>query len=50
MTRLAEELPLAQLRVPYLFSDTIGPGELDALSQALAAGIEALHEPDRVAP
>jgi anion-transporting ArsA/GET3 family ATPase len=50
VARLAEELPLAQLRVPYLFSDTIGPGELDALSLALAAGIEALHEPDRVAP
>ncbi len=49
VTRLAEELPLPQLRVPYLFSDTIGPRELDALSQALAAGIEALHEPDRVA-
>ncbi|HEY4928520.1 MAG TPA: ArsA-related P-loop ATPase [Acidimicrobiales bacterium] len=49
VTRLAEKLPLPQLRVPYLFSDTIGPRELDALSQALAAGIETLHEPDRVA-
>ena len=47
--RLAEELPLPQLRVPYLFTDAIGPLELDTLSQALAAGIEALHEPDRVA-
>jgi anion-transporting ArsA/GET3 family ATPase len=50
VTRLAEELPLPQLRVPYLFTDAIGPLELDALSQALARGIEALHEPDPVAP
>jgi anion-transporting ArsA/GET3 family ATPase len=49
VTRLARELPLAQLRVPYLFTDTIGPLELDTLSQALARCIEALHEPDPVA-
>ena len=50
VVRLAEELPLRQLRVPYLFSDAIGPLELDDLSRALARGIEALHEPDPVAP
>ena len=50
VARLAEELPLPQLRVPYLFTDVIGPLELDALSQALARGIEALHEPDPVTP
>lgn len=50
VARLAGELPLAQLRVPFLFTDAIGPTELDALSQALARGIEALHEPDPVAP
>ena len=50
MVRLAAELPLPQLRVPYLFTDAIGPLELDTLSRALAAGIEALHEPDPVAP
>ena len=44
--RLAAELPLPQIRVPYLFTDSIGPQELDALSQALAAGIEALHDPN----
>jgi len=43
--RLADELPLPQIRVPYLFTDAIGPLELDALSNALAAGIEALHDP-----
>jgi len=43
--RLADELPLAQLRVPFLFTDAIGPLELDTLSNSLAAGIEALHGP-----
>ena len=43
--RLAEELPLAQLRAPYLFVDAIGPLELDVLSRALGDGIEALHDP-----
>ena len=38
LERLAEELPLPQLRVPFVFTDAIGPDELDALSQALAAG------------
>jgi anion-transporting ArsA/GET3 family ATPase len=47
--RLAEELPLPQLRVPYLFTDAIGPLELDTLSRALAAGISALHDPAEVA-
>jgi len=47
--RLADELPLPQLRVPYLFTDAIGPLELETLSQALAAGIETLHDPAEVA-
>jgi anion-transporting ArsA/GET3 family ATPase len=45
LQRLAHELPLAQLRVPFLFSETMGPAELDTLSDALAAGVHAL--PDR---
>ena len=48
VARLADELPLPQLRVPYLFTDVIGPLELDVLSQALARGIEAIHGPDPV--
>jgi anion-transporting ArsA/GET3 family ATPase len=48
--RLAEELPLPQLRVPFLFTDVIGPRQLDTLSAALGAGIEALHDPAAVAP
>jgi anion-transporting ArsA/GET3 family ATPase len=45
LSRLAHELPLPQLRVPFLFTDAIGPGELDQLSDALAAGIGALNDP-----
>jgi anion-transporting ArsA/GET3 family ATPase len=43
--RLAHELPLAQLQVPFVFTESIGPEELDALSQTLAVGIEGLHDP-----
>jgi anion-transporting ArsA/GET3 family ATPase len=45
LQRLARELPLPQLRVPFVFTDSIGPAELDALSDALAQGVLAL--PDR---
>ena len=50
LRRLAHELPLPQLRVPYLFTASIGPEELDVLSAALAAGVEALHDPAAVSP
>ncbi len=43
--RLAAELPLSQIRVPFLFADAIGPVELDELSRSLGAGIEALPDP-----
>jgi anion-transporting ArsA/GET3 family ATPase len=46
LERLAEELPLPQLRAPFLFSATIGPEELDVLAASLAAGISALSEPE----
>jgi anion-transporting ArsA/GET3 family ATPase len=45
LQRLGHELPLPQLRVPFLFSDAIGPDELDVLSDSLGAGVEALHDP-----
>jgi len=45
LSRLARELPLPQLRVPYLFTASIGPPELDQLTDALVAGVRAL--PDR---
>lgn len=47
--RLARQLPLPQLRAPFLFSDAIGPSELDALSDALANGVAALPDPAGVA-
>jgi anion-transporting ArsA/GET3 family ATPase len=43
--RLARELPLPQLRVPFLFTASITPRELEVLTDALAAGVEALPEP-----
>jgi anion-transporting ArsA/GET3 family ATPase len=48
--RLARELPLPQLRVPFLFTESIGPEELDVLSDALAVGVKALHDPAGVSP
>ncbi|HEX5265457.1 MAG TPA: ArsA-related P-loop ATPase [Acidimicrobiales bacterium] len=43
--RLAEALPLPQLRLPYLFSTEVGPAEVEQLADALAAQIAALPEP-----
>lgn len=45
LQRLARELPLPQLRVPFVFAASIGPTELDTLSDALAAGVSAMHDP-----
>jgi anion-transporting ArsA/GET3 family ATPase len=45
LDRLSRELPLPQLRVPFLFTASIGPDELGTLSASLAAGVEALPEP-----
>ena len=42
VARLEEQLPLPQLRLPFLFTADIGPAELDELAAALLAGIEAL--------
>jgi anion-transporting ArsA/GET3 family ATPase len=50
LQRLARELPLPQLRVPFLFTASVGPEELDRLSDALAAGVAALSDPAGVAP
>ncbi|MGB1629565.1 MAG: ArsA family ATPase [Acidimicrobiales bacterium] len=46
LTRLGSELPLEQLRLPQLFSTTVGPDELAVLTDALLAEIEALPEVD----
>jgi anion-transporting ArsA/GET3 family ATPase len=42
--RLNDALPLPQLRLPYLFTETIGPAEIDALADALAADVRRLPE------
>ena len=42
--RLADQLPLPQLRLPFLFTTEIGPAELDRLAGAMLADIDALAE------
>jgi anion-transporting ArsA/GET3 family ATPase len=49
LARLAQQLPLDQLRIPYLFAPTIGPAEIDELCDALAAGIHELRHPAEAA-
>ena len=43
-TRLADQLPLAQIRLPFVFTAEIGPAELHQLSDRLLAEIGALPE------
>jgi anion-transporting ArsA/GET3 family ATPase len=43
--RLAEELPLHQLLAPFVFSDTIGPPEIDRIAEALRWAIEQYGAP-----
>jgi arsenite-transporting ATPase len=42
LARLAERLPLPIVRLPFLFTAELGPGDVDRLSAELVAGIEAL--------
>ncbi len=42
LRRLADELPLRQLRVPAIPSEVIGPDELGEISEALRVAVEAL--------
>jgi anion-transporting ArsA/GET3 family ATPase len=44
IARLGHELPLPQLRLPFLFTTDIGPADLDLLARALLAEIDALAE------
>lgn len=47
--RLAEELPLAQLRTRFLHDADVGPAQLDLLAADLTAGVAALpDEPRRI--
>jgi hypothetical protein len=38
--RLAEELPLDQLQAPFVFSDVMGPQEIERIADALADAVE----------
>ena len=42
VARLAEELPLPQLQLPFLFTPEVGVGELDVLVGAMTGAIEEL--------
>jgi anion-transporting ArsA/GET3 family ATPase len=42
--RLADQLPLPQLRLPFVFTTEIGPAELEELADRLLAAIHALPE------
>lgn len=42
VARLAGELPLPQLTLPYLFQADLGPAEMTVLADALTAGIDGL--------
>lgn len=44
LARLAEALPLEQLRLPFVFTTEIGPAELEVLAEHLLAEIERLPE------
>jgi anion-transporting ArsA/GET3 family ATPase len=44
LARLQQELPLAQIRLPQLFTTAIGPDELHVLAQAAVMSIEALED------
>ena len=49
LARLAQELPLEQLRLPYLFAPSIGPAEVDILRDVLAEGIDRVRDPAELA-
>ena len=40
--RLSDQLPLPQIRLPFLFESEIGPAEVDALARAILADVESL--------
>ena len=44
VARLAEKLPLAQIRLPFVFTAEIGPAELDLLADRFLAELSALAE------
>jgi anion-transporting ArsA/GET3 family ATPase len=45
VARLASDLPLPQLRVPFLFTAEIGPDEIEQVAGSITAGVRALPVP-----
>lgn len=43
MARLADRLPLSQIRLPFLFDAELGPPQIDVLATSLLDGVEALE-------
>lgn len=46
LDRMANELPLPQLHLPFLFTTDVGPDDIDVLADALLDAIIALPEPE----
>jgi anion-transporting ArsA/GET3 family ATPase len=46
LTRLNAELPLPQIRLPFMFSSTLGAAELEILAGAFLEGVEHLEHPE----
>ena len=44
LTSLAQQLPLAQIRLPHLFTTSVGPTELTTLAEAANTSIEAIEQ------
>lgn len=44
VARLAEQLPLEQIRLPFVFTTAIGPTELDLLAERFLSEVERLPE------
>lgn len=42
ISRLADALPLPQIRLPFLFSTDLGPSEVEQLADAMSDGIESI--------
>jgi hypothetical protein len=47
VARLGADLPLPQLQVPFLFTAEISPGEIEQVTAAITAGVQALPAPAR---
>ena len=46
--RLADRLPLPQIRLPFLFTADIGPTEVDVLADAFVASVGLIELPNAV--